>query len=320
MNQVGSNIIVSLVLTLFTILEVSAYQNIAHVTGRIDQHSEAEIGVENLNVTLDEEGKFSLKVPVEDNGNLSFNYSGFKLDLFAEPGDSIEIYFSGEKPAETLKFSGSNAAVQAFLFDQKEVGESFNAYFNKNINRVLARLPEKEFIRKTDSLKMTFLDPLAELEKKEPNLNSAFANNYRKDLELFFLSLLADYPLLHYKTTGEKVSLSEESRQQIDSIDITEPELYHFDGFKKLLQNYLYITINRKLDSKKYTASDNQRLDAGFDIIAETFSDSEMFERVLFQFFRNHIENLGIKNTEDNYDVFMSTVSNHDYKEEIKDL
>ena len=115
MNQVGSNIIVSLVFTFFTILEVSAYQNIAHVTGKIDQHSEAEIGVENLNVTLDEEGKFSLKVPVEDNGNLSFSYSGFKLDLFAEPGDSIEIYFSGEKPAETLKFSGSNAAVQAFL-------------------------------------------------------------------------------------------------------------------------------------------------------------------------------------------------------------
>ncbi|WP_324720153.1 alpha/beta hydrolase [Salinimicrobium sp. HB62] len=320
MTTTQKNFTACFILSLCFIFKASAFQNFVTVSGKIDQHSEEEISVNLLDAVLDEEGRFSLEVPVEENENLSFYYRDFKLGLFAEPGDSIQIYFNAHNPAKTVDFGGKNASIQAFLFDQQQVSKSFNAYFNRNINRVLARLPEAEFVQKTDSLKMTFLDPLDDLEKKEPNLNPAFVNNYRKDLELFFLSLLADYPLLHYKTTGEKISLSEESRNRIDNIDITDLQLYRFDGFKRLLQNYLYLAINRELETGKYSASDNRRLDAGFRVIAENFSDPEMFDRVLFGFFRNHIENLGIKNTQDNYEVFMTKVSNPDYKEEIRSL
>ena len=315
-----SKFISCLIFSLFFSLKALALQDPINITGKIEQHSEEEITVNQVSASLNEQGKFKLEIPAEGNENLSFKYSDLKLDLFAEPGDSIEIYFNAKNPEETLKFRGTNPAVQAFLFDQQKVNESFNAYFNKNINRVLVRLPEKEFVQKTDSLKMTFLDPLDALEKKEPKLNSTFAYNYRKDIQLFFLSLLADYPLLHFKTTGEKVSLSEESRQRIDAVDITNAQLFRFEGFNRLLKNHLYLATNRELETGKYSASDNQRLDAGFKVIAENFSNPEIYDRVLFEFFRNHIENLGIKNTKNNYDFFMSKVSDPTYKEEIREL
>lgn len=317
MHKILFKFISGLFFTLFFIPKASAYQDHLILTGKINEASEEKIAINSLTAPLNEEGEFSVKIPLKENEVLSFSYSGFQLNLFAKPGDSIEIYFDAEVPEETLKFGGSNASAQAFLFDQKEVNESFNAYFNRNINRVLARLPQKEFVQKTDSLKMTFLGPLAQQELK---LNSAFVNHYRNDIELFFLSMVADYPLLHYKVTGVEVELSEQNRQRIEAVDMTNPELYGFDGFKRLLKNYLYLSINRELESGKYISSDNQRLDAGFKIIAQNFRDREIFERVLFEFFRNHIENLGIKNTKENYDFFMEAVSNQEYRDKIRSL
>lgn len=320
MTAFQNKLIYSFIFSLFFILKASAFQDLINITGKIEQHSEKEISLNNVSTTLNKEGKFTVEIPAEGNENISFKYSDFKLELFAEPGDSIEIYFNANNPEETLKFRGTNPDVQTFLFDQKKVSKRFNAYFNKHINRTLVRLPESEFVQKIDSLENTFLAPLDELEKKKPKLNSAFAYNYRTELELFFLSLLADYPLLHYKTTGEKVSLSEESRQRIDAVDMTNAQLFRFEGFNRLLKNHLYLATNRELETGKYASSDNQRLDAGFIVIAKNFSVPKMFDRVLFEFFRNHIENLGIKNTKNNYDFFMSKVSDPTYREEIREL
>lgn len=305
------------VFSVFFILKASAFQNHVTVSGKIDQPSEEKVKVNSLSVALTEEGKFLVKVPLEENGDLSFSYSNFQLDLYGKSGDSISIFFNAANPEETIRFGGTNPLVQTFLFDQKEVSESFNAYFNRNINRSLSRLPEKEFVQKMDSLENTFLDPL---EKKEPELDPEFADDYRNDIQLLFLSFLADYPLLHYKNTGKKVELSRESRKRISAVDLTDVDLYRFEGFKRLQHNFLYNSINRELKTGKYAGSDNQRLDAGFEVIAQKFSDPEMYDRVLFEFFRNHLENLGIKNTRDNYELFMKKVSDPSYKEEIGNL
>ncbi|MGB7785752.1 MAG: alpha/beta hydrolase [Salinimicrobium sp.] len=285
------------------------------IAGKIDHAEEKEITVDAKTAVLDEEGRFSLEVPVKQNETLSLQYSAFQLDLFAQAGDSVFVSFDDKK--KTLKFSGDHTAEQAFLLDQQEVSKSFNTYFNRNINRSLAILPEPEFVRKTDSLKMTFLEPLF---KREQELDKDFVENYRRDIQLFFLSLLADFPLLHYKTTGEKAKLTEAVKSRLEAVDITNSELYAFEGFKRLLHNFLYRTINSELETGKYSSSDNQRLDAGFAVIDKTFGYTAMYDRVLFEFFENHIANLGVKNIQNNYDFFMKRVSNPVFKTEIREL
>jgi len=314
--------------TLFTLLILLAFYNIKAeafqepitVYGKIDRASKKYVQLNSETAELDKSGNFVIQVPKEKQKLLVFEYSNIKLDIFGKPGDTIAIFFDETQLEKTLNFNGDHKEIQTFLFGQKEVGESFNSYFNKNINRYLSKLSENRFLQKMDSLQNTFLHPLDELKKNKPHLDSGFTENYRTDIRLLFLSFLADYPLLHLKNTGEKIQLSKASQKRIDAVDLTNPELYDYSGYQRLLHNYLYNAINKELKDPKYALADNQRLNAGFSVILKNFGNTPIYERILFKYFRNHIENLGIKNIHANYDYFMNNISDDAFKEEIRNL
>lgn len=269
---------------------------------------------------IDSKGNFQFQLSLDEARYMTLKVEGAAIDLFVEPRKNIFVSFDESNIENTLRFRGENAEVNKFLFEQKAVSKSFNNYFNKNVNDYLYKLSEEAFVRKMDSLQRTFLHPLQQLEARNLGLNKAFRKEYRTEIELLFLAFLADYPILHQKNTGNAVLLSEESKKKLAAVDINDPTLHIYDGFKGLLKNFLYLEISRELATNDYSASDNKRLDAGFAVIKRTFTNQEVFDKVLYDFFLNHIENLGIKNIEDNLAFFNTHSRNEVYKEEINSL
>jgi acetyl esterase/lipase len=287
------------------------------VQGKILNASEERIQLGEQVEELDEQGNFSFSIPVKEPTYLGLKYQDLELDLFAEPGKDIQLEFDENNPDHSLQFSGENAAVNSFLFRQQEVSSSFNEYFGRNVNHYLSKLPEQEFLQKMDSLKSTFLTPLQELKKEHPGVSSYFTDDYQKEIELLFLSFLADYPLWHLKNTGEETELSAGSKHRLEKVDHNDASLLKYDGFQRLLKNFLYVKTNEELEKNDYAGSNNKRLDAGFAVIEENFSNQQLFDKVLFDWFMNHIDNLGVKNTADNLEAFINKTEDLELQQKI---
>lgn len=293
------------------------YSDTISVKGRVSKSTTDSVRLDGRRTALDKEGNFRFQVPLKKASYLELQVGKATITLFAEPGKDIFVSFDESKVEKTIRFKGKNAEVNQFMFDQQAVSKSFNGYFNKNVNAYLYKLPEQAFVQIMDSLQATFLDPLQKLHARKPELSQAFVRAYKTEIELIFLSFLADYPLLHQKNTGNTVVLGEESQKKLAAIDFNDSSLHQYDGFKGLLKNFLYQEINQELKKSNYATSDNKRLDAGFAVIKRAFTSQEVFDKVLYDFFLNHIENLGIKNIENNLAFFNAQVRNEEYKEKI---
>lgn len=288
-------------------------QNSTFIRGTIEQPTADSVYIDDVAVALHPSGSFTHRMAVDTIRYLNFRLGDIRLQLYAEPEADVVLSFNTDKLATSLEFSGKNAAINRFLFNQRTVSNSFNRYFNKNINTYLSQLPEAAYRQKLDSLENTFLQPLQAL----PNKYADYKANYRKEIQLLFLSFLADYPLLHQKNSGQFVSLSREVRARLSTINLNDPQLQQFSGGKRLMNTFLYQETKKEMTSPLYSGSDNKKLDAGFVVIQRHFTQKEVFEKVLFDFFLNHIENLGIKNIEGRLAEFNSLITNPGYIDRI---
>ena len=269
---------------------------------------------------VDKAGQVGFEMPLETARYVKLKVKNTEILLFAEPRKDIYISFDERNIDGSIQFKGKNSTVNAFLYKQRDVSQRFNQYFNSQINTYLSRLPEKRFVAKMDSLQESFLAPLDKLVKDRPNVSKTFLREYKTDIKLTFLSFLADYPLIHQKNTGKTVELSQSSQDRLDAVNLNDPSLHKYDGYQGLIKNYLYTEISKELADKKYAESDNQRLDAGFAVIKRAFTNKEVYDKVLHGFLLNHIENLGVKNIEDNVADFNELCQNNSFKEEINSL
>lgn len=304
-----------LVYLLLPMLVVAQEKNSLIISGSIKQPTADSVFIEGEAVALEPTGKFRHQLALDTTSYLNFSLGDIRLQLYAEPGKNIELSFNTSKLTESLHFSGENAAINRFLFDQKTVNDSFNHYFNKHINTYLSQLPESAFLQKLDSLENTFLSPLRAL----PDKHAAFKAAYEKEIQLLFLSFLAEYPLLHQKNTGRSLRLSKEAQARLSSIDLNDPELYAYSGAERLLHTFLYQETKKEMTRALYSNSDNKKLDAGFVVIKRHFRQKAIFEKVLTDFFLNHIDNLGIKNIEDRLAEFNALVDNPKFRNRINE-
>ncbi|WP_299759516.1 alpha/beta hydrolase [uncultured Pontibacter sp.] len=290
------------------------------ITVNVKNSTTEFIYLENVSGVLDKAGKVEFEIPLETARYVKLVVKETEILLFAEPRKDIHISFDERDIDNTIQFKGKNAAVNEFLYKQRDVGQRFNQYFNSHINTYLSKLPEKEFVAKMDSLQNGFLAPLDRLTKHYPNINKTFLREYRTDIELSFLAFLADYPLIHLKNTGKTISLSKDTKNRLEAINLNDHTLHKYDGLQGLLKNFLYQKIKKELTVRDYSYSDNKSLDAGFAVIKRSFTNQEVFDKVIHGFLLNHIENLGIKNIEDNMAYFNEHCQNQAYKEEINTL
>lgn len=229
---------------------------------------------------------------------------------------AIILLFSLKISAQT-NLKDSLAQTQ-FLQEQKQISQSFNTYFNSNVASLYGA-NEKTFIRKIDSLRATFINSLDKLKRTNPGLSKAFYKEQYTDLNYTFDKFILDYPPVHKRITGEKISLSPAIKARLQKTDLTNASLLQYDAFRKYLESVLEQELNNELQNNRqsYSNSDNQRLEAGLKTINKVFKNPEIKTRMQYELLMQHIDNYGVKNIDKQISNFIKTNQNKVFKTKI---
>jgi acetyl esterase/lipase len=195
-------------------------------------------------------------------------------------------------------FGQDSSEQEKYLAEQKIAGNSFASYFYPNYFRIYS-LTEKKFISKIDSARNIFESLL---QKYVEQLDPEFVSNQRLGIKYYFDKILLDYPNNHYTyiQTGKKTVLSKKLSKRLEENlrDFSNPELLSNSDLKEYVRSFFHHSINKQLLSPKYKNTDNQWLNAVWNLIPKIISDSICREFWQTEYLFNHIENNGIKNIE----------------------
>ncbi|WP_407483162.1 alpha/beta hydrolase [Elizabethkingia meningoseptica] len=229
------------------------------------------------------------------------------------------MFFTGKIHAQLS--AGDSLAKSDFIQEEKQISQSFNAYFNRNISNLYGA-EEKVFITKIDSLRNAFMQPLNRLKKEHPGIGAGFFKEQYADLDYTFDKFILDYIPVHKRITGKDGVLSTETKNRLQKVNITNPDLLKYKAFRKYLQSVLEQNLDKELqiNNSKYKKSDNQRLDAGLETVKKVFKNPVIQEQMRYELLYNHIDNYGVKDIEKQVKDFKKHTANPSLVSKIDSL
>ncbi|MFD3004010.1 TlpA family protein disulfide reductase [Pontibacter toksunensis] len=148
-------------------------------------------------VELDQQGSFSLSLPMTTAGFIYFRFNGYSGRVFAEPNSKESISLDKTAPGNTLTFSGEHAKENAFLHSLKR---------EKSINGRASSPLARELLK--DSVSETVLRKVLQLRDRELKELKAFAQKNRKskafvesveqDIRYYYLAVFGELAVNQY--------------------------------------------------------------------------------------------------------------------------
>ncbi|HYF29684.1 MAG TPA: alpha/beta hydrolase [Chitinophagaceae bacterium] len=208
-----------------------------------------------------------------------------------------------------------SAVWKQYQSEQRAIGRSFSNYFYPRY-ATLYSLPEKEFIVKIDSARALF-DEL--LHKYSNQLDKSLVDDETISIKYYFDKLIIDYPSNYETYAGKPLEPSPLITRLIEKNlpDLNNPELLTNSDLREYVKAFLYFYENAAHKKGQYQHSDNQHLEAAWDLISKWITQEECAETWKYEYLRNHIENYGIKNIGRFYRDFKDICTNIEYYNNI---
>lgn len=273
---------------------------------------------------LDNNNRFSFKIPAVDEGLHHFNHGKEYQYIFLEKGDSIQIRLNTIDFDESLVFSGVGAEINNFLLDiflanEKEEKRIYSSFFHEE--------PE-EFNERIEELRNEKLANLAQL-KTETELSEAENQIAEVSINYTYFNYKEKYPFEHRKKTGKKVihPLPESFYAYRSQVSFDDESLNYLTPYYEFmishLNNLSYIGCSKKcgIENDKITNHlhfNRHKLNLIDSLVQETELKDNLFRNVAFEYL------LMAHDTEKNNEIFITDFmlrsGNNRHIEEINGL
>ena len=204
--------------------------------------------------------------------------------------------------------------LESYLTKKESIIKSFSSFYYGNLKEINS-LSETDFLKVLDSLQYISIDNYNNL-KNNSDSNKDLLFKESKDIKYFYDKILAEYPYYHERFTGEKIAINK--RLESNFSDFNNPEILSIETYVEYLKAFLYVQSNIELQKIKYKGVDNQKLNATLNLIDEYFSNREVVDYLKFYYLNYHIDNFGIKNTDQLYKNFIINCKDTSYVNKIK--
>jgi len=273
---------------------------------------------------LDNNNRFSFKIPSVDEGLHHFNHGKEYQYIFLESGDSIQIRLNTIDFDESLVFSGVGAEINNFLLDlflanEKEEHRIYTTFFHEE--------PD-EFDERIEELRNEKLADLAQL-KTEIELSEAQNEIAEVSINYTYYNYKEKYPFEHRKKTGKKAihPLPENFYAYRNQVDFNDGSLNYltpyYDFMISHLNNLSYIGCSKKcgVENEKITNHlhfNRHKLNLIDSLVQEIELKDNLFRNVAFEYL------LMAHDTEKNNEIFITDFmlrsGNNRHIEEINGL
>jgi len=293
------------------------------ITGNVKNDTENTISIGDSLLQITETGGFFFQIELTDPQIFSLKYQQRQFEIFVVPGEKLEISFDAKNIDQSMTFKGKSAETNRYLFQvgkfYKKVGTYFPTYSKKW--RSLYSKDEKIFIAELDSLKNSFRKSLDESAVNLNNVNDEVLFQKENGIEFTFAWMILQYPNFHKDFTSEKISLSPETKDYLESINLDDPRLLKVDEYSDLGDALIHLKIRQEFrtnnDLKK---SDNRWLKASFNVIERMFKNQKIKDFWRYHYLKKHIENNGVKHIKSFIEIFNKSCKSEDLKQKINSL
>lgn len=153
----------------------------------------------------------------------------------------------------------------------------------------------KNFVADIDSLRGLFMDHLSENKRL---ISDSLYVQEKIAIKLAFDKLLLEYPQQHKNYTGEDVQLPDEILEEINKNHsiISDSRFFENKDVQAYVQSVINTQAQQLVEKGVFKGQDNQYLSARLSVIKKTISDSEQKDYWMFKAFKEHIDNIGVRN------------------------
>ncbi len=240
-------------------------------------------------------GRFSFNVKADNYIDLKL---GEWIPLFAEFGDSIFIDYESSK---RIQFSGFGFEESEFLYKKRNLMMELGLEDPRKIDIALFSSKPEQFIETIDSVKQIRIKQLNDYRKLKPQISNSFYNTEILLINYFWINQQFGYPGFNEMLTNIKPELPDNYYKFADLIETNNEELFKFDDYKSTLRSYLDFRAKELKD--KYT------------LAKEIFTESEIFEDIMFREINSQINFNGIDGIDSICDDFLAIIKDKGRKD-----
>lgn len=293
------------------------------ITGNVINDTTYSISIGDSLLQISETGKFSFQTELAKPQTIPVKYQNKQFDIFAEPGEKLEISFYAKNINQTMTFEGKSTETNRYLFQVTRFYEKLGTYFptySKKWRKLYSK-DKKYFIVELDSLKNSFRNSLKELAINQKIVNNEILFRKESGIEFTFDWMILQYPKFHRDFARENVSLSQKTKNKIESVNLDDPRLLEVEEYGDLGEALLHLKIRQEfITNKDFKKSDNRWLQASFNVIDNMFKNQKIKDFWRFHYLNKHIANNGIKHIESFIETFNNSCKSEDLKHKLNAL
>lgn len=248
-------------------------------------------------IRINEDGTFTKELtvtrPIDGTlvGGRNFLY------LYLEPGKTLEINFDGKAFDTTVGFGGDLGLPVEYLHD-KTMGS--NTQSELLFNMYKAPNTPADFKRVRDSLYSAEKERLEKFKTNNPGLSKSFYDREKMVLEYNFYYDLYYYPRMISYYNTEKPEIPADWFAFMDKLNLDNPALLDMSDCKAFVALYVKTEAMKKTgipDEKSWGNPD--LLKAEFAFVKEKFTQPEIYNVILHDVLKQHIDSEGTAGIED---------------------
>lgn len=286
--------------------------------GKVENMSEAYLILKNEEITdtikPDKSSGFKKEILLQFSSYFTLKSNRGIINLYLKPGDSLAIYFDTEKMNESLRFSGTGTSENNFLFEKMK-------YLEKNPELTdFAGLDENSFMKKNDSVyqaSLVFLDRYVKQNKEtEPDFIQTEKSRCLYSWAETNTRFEAAYESYLKK---DNQGLGSKFHNYLSRVDFNDSTLTDIFEYRAFIESYLN---NRAgLLTKDFEATgDMDFFTNKIKALNEKVRNKKVKNRLLRDYFRDHIRYFGIRGLGPLYLQFSKECSNQKYISEVKTI
>ena len=252
------------------------------------------IKIGDKSVAITANGKLSFYPEIKSPAFFEVSYADVYWVMYVEPGTKTEFTLTADDSISVV-YEGDLKSANDYLLGSIKINYEINDFLNNNWVSVQS-MNESGYISVIDSLKRLFLVTLSSIPREE--ISAEFVKLFTADVRFGFNRLIVQYPENHRMYTGEKVILSREVQDYIDSAPYDDRGMMDLSNYKSFCRSW--IDFKAETEADKNTVQENynlKKMDAVFHVIPEMFHDQYLSDHWLSDYLYEFIFLNGLTNS-----------------------
>ncbi len=260
---------------------------------------------------IDQKGNFALDVPAREAGYGMLMYNNSMVELYIEPGKTLEINSISDNFPEKIEFGGELGPVNHYM----QLARKLDQQTDISSDDLYSKDPAA-FCSLTDSIRNTKNRLLREYVGKYPDMDTLFARKRATDILYTWANQQLLYPGYYLLMKNQIPPLPDQyHKKYLDLLELNNADLLISPMYKTFLENYLdykeavYLDNHTEVEKLWFPGSVSR-----FRVINEEFTDQEIKNYLLFRAMSDHLDNFGTDHVETFITNFRVSCTNEEYK------